>query len=128
MAGVDRDVSRQAKFVLYCGYPLAIAPKTVLALGAALSLHDALPICSGAPAPASRRNPGRTGAVTAAWASTARSEEHTSELQSHVNLVCRLLLAKKKRAQQWLSPRERADERASERDCRSVHTPPDSAQ
>src|SRR5690242_20992657 len=28
--------------------------------------------------------------------STARSEEHTSELQSHVNLVCRLLLEKKK--------------------------------
>src|SRR6266571_7929196 len=26
---------------------------------------------------------------------TARSEEHTSELQSHVNLVCRLLLEKK---------------------------------
>src|SRR5438477_1769114 len=29
-------------------------------------------------------------------ASTVRSEEHTSELQSHVNLVCRLLLEKKK--------------------------------
>src|SRR5690242_17040589 len=28
--------------------------------------------------------------------STRRSEEHTSELQSHVNLVCRLLLEKKK--------------------------------
>src|SRR5690242_21442583 len=28
--------------------------------------------------------------------SVARSEEHTSELQSHVNLVCRLLLEKKK--------------------------------
>src|SRR5690242_20968041 len=28
---------------------------------------------------------------------SARSEEHTSELQSHVNLVCRLLLEKKKR-------------------------------
>src|SRR4051812_49999803 len=28
---------------------------------------------------------------------TVRSEEHTSELQSHVNLVCRLLLEKKKR-------------------------------
>src|SRR4051812_49441044 len=28
--------------------------------------------------------------------SAARSEEHTSELQSHVNLVCRLLLEKKK--------------------------------
>src|SRR5713101_9696546 len=26
----------------------------------------------------------------------ARSEEHTSELQSHVNIVCRLLLEKKK--------------------------------
>src|SRR5690242_21590183 len=28
--------------------------------------------------------------------SSQRSEEHTSELQSHVNLVCRLLLEKKK--------------------------------
>src|SRR5260370_19046667 len=28
--------------------------------------------------------------------STGRSEEHTSELQSHLNLVCRLLLEKKK--------------------------------
>src|SRR5260370_23924705 len=27
---------------------------------------------------------------------TTRSEEHTSELQSHLNLVCRLLLEKKK--------------------------------
>src|SRR5260370_24645478 len=29
-------------------------------------------------------------------AAHARSEEHTSELQSHLNLVCRLLLEKKK--------------------------------
>src|SRR5260370_27071569 len=29
-----------------------------------------------------------------------RSEEHTSELQSHLNLVCRLLLEKKKRSAQ----------------------------
>src|SRR5690242_21267569 len=29
-----------------------------------------------------------------------RSEEHTSELQSHVNLVCRLLLEKKKKETQ----------------------------
>src|SRR6266571_8445836 len=35
-------------------------------------------------------SPPRTGPGT-------RSEEHTSELQSHVNLVCRLLLEKKKR-------------------------------
>src|SRR5438477_7062057 len=31
-----------------------------------------------------------------------RSEEHTSELQSHVNLVCRLLLEKKKKKQEHL--------------------------
>src|SRR5438477_6270646 len=32
-------------------------------------------------------------------ADAPRSEEHTSELQSHVNLVCRLLLEKKKKKQ-----------------------------
>src|SRR5260370_12875069 len=32
-----------------------------------------------------------------------RSEEHTSELQSHLNLVCRLLLEKKKNAIQYIS-------------------------
>src|SRR5438477_6043316 len=31
-----------------------------------------------------------------------RSEEHTSELQSHVNLVCRLLLEKKKKQKREL--------------------------
>src|SRR4051812_49488718 len=36
----------------------------------------------------------------------ARSEEHTSELQSHVNLVCRLLLEKKKKTnKKQASPR-----------------------
>src|SRR5690242_21434612 len=42
------------------------------------------------------RRPAPTASSTsqAAW---SRSEEHTSELQSHVNLVCRLLLEKKKR-------------------------------
>src|SRR5690242_10001919 len=51
-----------------------------------------------------RRAVGRLVQVTAAdaglisgrvLAADARSEEHTSELQSHVNLVCRLLLEKK---------------------------------
>src|SRR5258706_9955267 len=32
---------------------------------------------------------------------TARSEEHTSELQSLTNLVCRLLLEKKKKVTHW---------------------------
>src|SRR5438477_5586120 len=38
---------------------------------------------------------GQGGFVTKHHA-LVRSEEHTSELQSHVNLVCRLLLEKKK--------------------------------
>src|SRR5260370_8919083 len=39
----------------------------------------------------------RANENAAAMPTTAnRSEEHTSELQSHLNLVCRLLLAKKK--------------------------------
>src|SRR5260370_8359801 len=36
-------------------------------------------------------------AARARVAPSGRSEEHTSELQSHLNLVCRLLLEKKKR-------------------------------
>src|SRR5260370_10812536 len=38
-----------------------------------------------------------TGVAKRNWLRTRhRSEEHTSELQSHLNLVCRLLLEKKK--------------------------------
>src|SRR5207247_8254539 len=33
------------------------------------------------------------------WEFSARSEEHTSELQSRVDIVCRLLLEKKKKSQ-----------------------------
>src|SRR5208283_5624360 len=55
-----------------------------------LSLHDALPIFAFH---ARRR-------LVLGWpgpVSDARSEEHTSELQSHHDLVCRLLLEKKKK-------------------------------
>src|SRR5260370_4033989 len=45
---------------------------------------------------ARREAPGRAPSST--WA-RIRSEEHTSELQSHLNLVCRLLLEKKKKKQ-----------------------------
>src|SRR5260370_31233118 len=38
----------------------------------------------------------RPPAASFAQARSDRSEEHTSELQSHLNLVCRLLLEKKK--------------------------------
>src|SRR2546422_4099317 len=38
--------------------------------------------------------------------SAYRSEEHTSELQSRLHLVCRLLLEKKKKQQHRLHPRD----------------------
>src|SRR4029434_2170295 len=56
-----------------------------------LSLHDALPICTGCWAAMRRRIVRRACSVFC-----LRSEEHTSELQSHLNLVCRLLLEKKR--------------------------------
>src|SRR5260370_32562988 len=50
---------------------------------------------------ASPQFPARDGAEAIAYVKahpgTLRSEEHTSELQSHLNLVCRLLLEKKKK-------------------------------
>src|SRR2546426_2071807 len=46
---------------------------------------------------------GRGGARGGAVLRGARSEEHTSELQSPCNLVCRLLLEKKKKRNCWRS-------------------------
>src|SRR5438034_3427154 len=46
--------------------------------------------------PAPRRRRDRRGG-TRHFAERRRSEEHTSELQSHSDLVCRLLLEKKKK-------------------------------
>src|SRR5471032_2196532 len=51
-------------------------------------------------APRAATAPGDDGCR--AW--SPRSEEHTSELQSHHDLVCRLLLEKKKRIQDWAGP------------------------
>src|SRR2546426_8203469 len=66
-----------------------------------LSLHDALPICSKTPprvAPPSLASVWTPpyGRPWSACRNVERSEEHTSELQSPCNLVCRLLLEKKK--------------------------------
>src|SRR2546422_4770697 len=49
----------------------------------------------GRTSPSASRSPGRWRRPAAARA--ARSEEHTSELQSRLHLVCRLLLEKKKK-------------------------------
>src|SRR2546430_9522951 len=60
-----------------------------------LSLHDALPISPGRGA--SARADGRLSRPRISHCDERfeRSEEHTSELQSQSNLVCRLLLEKK---------------------------------
>src|SRR2546430_8610111 len=60
-----------------------------------LSLHDALPICDPHGQPPCAMTRCRCASVARA-ARSHRSEEHTSELQSQSNLVCRLLLEKKK--------------------------------
>src|SRR5690242_21536462 len=57
---------------------------------------DAMRVKSRKP-PAAYENSRFASLWRATWATSARSEEHTSELQSHVKLVCRLLLEKKKR-------------------------------
>src|SRR2546422_3604057 len=64
-------------------------------------------------APASRLGAGHPPTAPAsrppvqsnAWAN-ARSEEHTSELQSRLHLVCRLLLEKKKKKKKKRNPRQ----------------------
>src|SRR2546430_4474855 len=62
-----------------------------------LSLHDALPISRRAPACSGFSGRcGRSSGRSQASSCWDRSEEHTSELQSQSNLVCRLLLEKKK--------------------------------
>src|SRR2546427_9150676 len=46
-----------------------------------------------------------------------RSEEHTSELQSQSNLVCRLLLEKKKQQKIYLTPLDRGPHHKSSSCC-----------
>src|SRR5438046_7161624 len=74
-----------------------------------LSLHDALPIWAGRAAVGDGRHrqhedaavrhrrelPGELDRLGTGLPRVERSEEHTSELQSLTNLVCRLLLEKK---------------------------------
>src|SRR5579859_6790181 len=59
-----------------------------------LSLHDALPISS---APTGSRSKTAPRPACRMRSAVRRSEEHTSELQSQSNIVCRLLLEKQKK-------------------------------
>src|SRR5438132_4567037 len=71
-----------------------------------LSLHDALPISLGAFRRREVRHRGKQQRCCDDWRDRredggVRSEEHTSELQSHSDLVCRLLLEKKKKKKKY---------------------------
>src|SRR5256885_11046317 len=73
-----------------------------------LSLHDALPICRaglGERAEVVEEALGVPAMKTDRRLVEHRSEEHTSELQSPCNLVCRLLLEKKKTTETSISSR-----------------------
>src|SRR2546430_6879010 len=59
------------------------------------SRHSACPFCFVPP--------GISATMLHGHADHSRSEEHTSELQSQSNLVCRLLLEKKKTARHYLN-------------------------
>src|SRR5438477_4737349 len=63
-------------------------PVTTVNVPSGIRMSTPAMLCRRAPLSASQRRAGRRADGT-------RSEEHTSELQSHVNLVCRLLLEKK---------------------------------
>src|SRR5258707_11740750 len=67
-----------------------------LALTTALALSGCKSSTPATPAPGA--SPDSTATQPAAQPATARSEEHTSELQSRQYLVCRLLLEKKKKS------------------------------
>src|SRR5699024_12526030 len=100
----SRPFTRHSSFLYLFPFPPPPPPEFYT-----LSLHDALPISStprlrpdirrkqrtpGQPYPQHRRpHPLRNR--------LARSEEHTSELQSRFDLVCRLLLEKKKRKKSY---------------------------
>src|SRR5438105_7221835 len=63
-----------------------------------LSLHDALPILAGEAKVIIVGEGDILATLDLGGIARDRSEEHTSELQSRVDLVCRLLLEKKKRS------------------------------
>src|SRR6266540_7340121 len=76
-----------------------------------LSLHDALPISDHAGLARDVVDAARRASIRRRRREVhdraRRSEEHTSELQSHHDLVCRLLLEKKKKKNQtsWVAPK-----------------------
>src|SRR5438034_5469440 len=107
-------------------FPLLFVPDAAATETYPLSLHDALPIstCPSPPeagwavsnppstpdSPTASSPAARSAATTCRFTgppmtsstTSARSEEHTSELQSHSDLVCRLLLEKKNKTKKTI--------------------------
>src|SRR5687768_17896545 len=92
-----------------------------------LSLHDALPISMPEPIDAAAITQGREVGRHSAeglvdWTTPiSRSEEHTSELQSRLHLVCRLLLEKKKKKKQHISHTKNKKTQPKTSDAHSTH-------
>src|SRR6202041_1503722 len=85
-----------------------------------LSLHDALPI--SAARTVQRHHLRKLPVMMGDQAAKMRSEEHTSELQSHVNIVCRLLLEKKEGGDPGVVARD-AEAAALQREFRAMQPP-----
>src|SRR5438445_6096303 len=82
-----------------------------------LSLHDALPILPVLPMTEARSS---TTLPFVAPMTPARSEEHTSELQSRQYLVCRLLLEKKKKKKKNNTKKKKTKKKNSTHNCNNL--------
>src|SRR5690242_21631418 len=102
--------------------PFTLPPRSTLfpyttlfrSLGAPLARRNHVACVTG---PGGRRHPDRLRRRPG----PLRSEEHTSELQSHVNLVCRLLLEKKK-SRFYASYHKRQSSRRKTTRCSRIFT------
>src|SRR6266513_1363927 len=88
-------MSQRQSACVSCSFPIFFFNDTATPEIYTLSLHDALPI-SAASARGTRSRAPPAAPARSARATPPRSEEHTSELQSRFDLVCRRLLEKKK--------------------------------
>src|SRR5260221_14777427 len=81
------SLSRTHRYLFFFFLMIRRPPRSTLFPYTTLFRSSALTVLSGCSSMCTRLRP----------ADLARSEEHTSELQSHSDLVCRLLLEKKKK-------------------------------
>src|SRR5256886_3160265 len=111
----SKSLSRAARRALQTPLKNSVNSCHLLSDAAAVARPEAQLNASSSFASASRLLPGRLRSSSSVrraslsiasreWNRSERSEEHTSELQSQSNLVCRLLLEKKKRRRRTPCP------------------------